>query len=104
MEIIYGNYTVTKYIESLPLTEYDHEETTLESHSGSYRFNRVPFGLKNESLHFENALDIFIAARKFQTGLVKLHYISIFYRDAKYDLHHIEKRLSDFRSKIKRWN
>ena len=46
------------------IAEEDCDKTTFASHSGLYRFLRVPFGLKNAPATFQRAVDIILSRVK----------------------------------------
>lgn len=58
-------------------------------HSGYYQFNRIPFGLKNEQMTFKLALNIVLAAYKWNTYLFHLDNILIFSKDSESNFEHI---------------
>ncbi|CDF38306.1 unnamed protein product [Chondrus crispus] len=50
----------------------DRDKTTFASHSGLYRFLRMPFALKNAPATFQRAVDIILSRVKWETALVYL--------------------------------
>ena len=58
--------------------EEDREKTTFASHSGLYRFLRIPLGLKKAPATFQRAVDIIMSRIKWETALVYLNDVIIF--------------------------
>ena len=62
------------------ITEEDLDKTTFASHSGLYRFLRMPFGLKNAPATFQRAVDIILSRVKWETALVYLDDVIVYSR------------------------
>jgi len=77
----------------IPLREVDKDKTTFVCHSGSYRFNRMTFGLNTAPATFQRALNIVLSAYKWQTCLVYLDDIVVYSRDIEYHFKHVEEIL-----------
>ncbi len=56
----------------IPVATQDQDKTTFTSHFATYRFKRMPFGLKNAPATFQRAIDIILAGVKWQHCLVYL--------------------------------
>lgn len=80
----------------IPLKTLYRDKNTLEFHSGTYRFNRMPIDLTKAPATFQSALDIALAAYKLRKSLVYLDYIIIFSKEADSLLKHVEKYLRHF--------
>jgi hypothetical protein len=48
----------------IPVHPDDRDKTTFNSHSGIYRFIRLPFGLRNAPATFQRAIDIILSGVK----------------------------------------
>ena len=54
----------------VPIAERDRDETTFSSHMGTFRYKRMPFGLRNAPATFQRALDIVLSGVRWETCLV----------------------------------
>ena len=63
----------------------DRPKTTSTCHSGTYQFNRMPFGLVNAPATFQSILDILLSGYSWKSCLIYLDDIIIFSKD--YDTH-----------------
>ena len=64
----------------IPVREEDKDKTTFTSHMGTYRFKRLPFGLKNAPATFQRALDMVLSGVRWQTCLIYLDDVIVFSR------------------------
>ena len=78
----------------VPIREEDKDKTTFVCHHGSYRYNRMPFGLMNAPATFQRALDIILAQYKWQTCLIYIDDIIIFSNDEESHFKHVDQILS----------
>ena len=62
------------------IAEEDRNKTSFASHSGLYRFLRMPFGLKNAPTTFQRAVDIILSRVKWDTALVYLDDVIVYSR------------------------
>ena len=58
----------------------DRDKTTFTCHSGTYRYRRMPFGLRNAPATFQRALDIILSGVRWQTCLIYLDDVIVFSR------------------------
>ena len=77
----------------LPVAREDQDKTTFTCHAGSYKFLRLPFGLRNAPATFQRAMDIILARVRWRFVLVYLDDIIIFSRGAEEHLSHLESVL-----------
>ena len=77
----------------LPVAEEDQDKTTFTCHAGSYKFLRLPFGLRNAPATFQRAMDIILSRVRWKFVLVYLDDIIIFSRDVDEHLRHLESVL-----------
>ena len=92
----------------IPVAQDDRDKTTFTSHLGTYRFKRLPFGLKNAPATFQRAIDIILSSVRWQTCLIYLDVI-VFSRDEAEHLHHGDQVLSLLREpgvtlKLTKWH
>ena len=74
----------------LPVADEDQDKTTFTCHAGSYKFLRLPFGLRNAPATFQRAMDIILSRVRWKYALVYLDDIIIFSRDDDSHLRNIE--------------
>ena len=77
----------------LPVAEEDQDKTTFTCHAGSYKFLRLPFGLRNAPATFQRAMDIILSRVRWKYVLVYLDDIIIFSRGVEQHLRHLESVL-----------
>ena len=78
----------------IPLAAGDTDKTTFTCHEGTYRFLRMPFGLRNAPATFQRTVDIVLSGLKWKTCLVYLDDIIVF-SNTEYDhFRHLEEVLS----------
>ncbi len=71
----------------------DRDKTTFTSHYGTYRFKRMPFGLKNAPATFHRVVDIILAGVKWQHCFVYLDDVIVFSNEVESHLRHLDKVL-----------
>lgn len=82
-----GNAKVFTTLDALwgywqvPLAEQDRDKTTFTSHMGTYRYTRMPFGLRNAPATFQRALDVILSEVKWRFCLVYIDDIIVFSND-----------------------
>lgn len=60
------------------VAEADKDKTCFTTHSGTYRYKRMPFGLRNASATFQRALDIVLSGVRWHSCLVYLDDVIVF--------------------------
>ena len=78
----------------IPLHEADRDKTTFCSHAGTYRFIRMPFGLRNAPATFQRAIEIILSGLKWKTCLVYLDDIIVYSTSREAHLQHLDEVLS----------
>jgi transposase InsO family protein len=78
----------------IPVHPPDRDKTTFTSHHGTYRFRRLPFGLRNAPATFQRAIDVILSGVKWKTCLVYLDDVIIFSPDRESHLGHVDEALS----------
>ena len=81
----------------IPLHEADRDKTTFCSHAGTFRFLRMPFGLRNAPATFQRAIDIILSGLKWRTCLVYLDDIIIYSTSREDHFHHVDEVLTTLR-------
>jgi len=74
----------------VPIAEQDRDKTTFTSHMGTYRYLRMPFGLRNAPSSFQRALDIILSGVRWRMCLVYIDDIIIFSKNREEHLEHLE--------------
>ena len=69
-------------------------KTTFKSLVGTYRYTRMPFGLRNAPSTFQRALDVILSGVRWKICLVYLEDYIIFSRDRKEHLDHLDTVLT----------
>ena len=64
----------------VPIAERDRVKTTFTSHMGTFRYKRMPFGLRNAPATFQRALDIILSGVRWKTCLVYIDDVVIFWK------------------------
>ena len=82
----------------IPVDHGDQEKTTFTTHCGTYRYKRMPFGLKNAPATFQRALDIILSGVRWQIRLVYLDDVIVFSKDQETHLDHLDTVLSLLRN------
>ena len=75
------------------IAEEDRDKTKFASHSGLYRFLRMPFGLKNAPATFQRAVDIILSRVKWETALVYLDDVIFYSRTVTEHMAHVREVL-----------
>ena len=78
----------------LPVEKQDQAKTTFTCHAGSYKFLRLPFGLRNAPATFQRAMDIILSRVRWKSVLVYLDDIIVFSQGVSQHLKHLETVLS----------
>ena len=81
----------------LPVAEQDQDKTTFTCHAGTYKFLRLPFGLRNAPATFQRAMDIILSKVRWKYVLVYLDDIIVFSNGEKQHLQHLETVLKMLR-------
>ena len=71
MDALWGYWQV-------PIAERDLDKTTFTSHLGTFRYKRMPFGLRNAPATFQRALDIILSGVRWKTCRVYIDGVVIF--------------------------
>lgn len=77
----------------LPIAEEDSDKTTIVSHRGTFQCERIPFGLRNASDIFQQALNLIIYGVRLKTCLVYLGDVLIFSKSVKDHIKHVDEVL-----------
>ena len=75
----------------LPIAERDQGKTTFTCHAGSYKFLRLPFGLRNAPATFQRAMDIILSGIRWKYCIVYLDDIILFSKTRDDHLKHLEE-------------
>ena len=78
----------------IPMSVEDMDKTAFVSHLGTYRYKRMPFGLKNAPATFQRALDIILSGLRWQVCLIYLDDVIVFSKDMEQHLDHLDQVLS----------
>ena len=95
-----GDATVFSTLDALwgywqvPIAEEDRDKTTFTTHLGTYRFKRMPFGLRNAPATFQRALDIVLSGVRWRTCLVYLDDVVVFSKTETDHLDHLDEVLT----------
>ena len=81
----------------IPVDPSDRDKTTFTTHRGTFRYKRMPFGLKNAPTTFQRALDILLSGVRWQICLVYLDEFIVFSKDYESHLDHLDLVLSSLR-------
>ena len=76
------------------MSDEDKDKTAFTSHLGTYRYTRMPFGLKNGPATFQRALDIILSGVKWQICLVYIDDVIVFSKDRESHLRHLDEVLT----------
>ena len=95
-----GDAAVFKTLEcnlgywKVPIAPADRDKTTFTTHLGTFRYLRMPFGLRNAPATFQRALDIILSGVRWQTCLIYLDEVIIFSMDITRHLGQVDEILS----------
>ena len=77
----------------VPVAPEDRDKTTFTFYLVTYRYVRMPFGLRNEPATFRRALYIILSGVRWQTCLIYLEDVIVFPKDAETHLRHVDEVL-----------
>jgi len=77
----------------IPVAAEDRDKTTFTSHTGLFRFLRLPFGLVNAPASFQRAFVIILSGLRWQTCLVYLDDVIVFSRTVGDHIRHLREVL-----------
>ena len=77
----------------VPVAPEDRDKTTFTSYLGTYRYVRMPFGLRNAPATFRRALDIILGGVRWLTCLIYLDDVIVYSKDAETHLRHVDEVL-----------
>ena len=78
----------------IPMADEDKDKTAFVTHLGTFRYKRMPFGLKNAPATFQRALDIILSGVRWQSCLIYLDDVIVFSKDAESHLEHLDEILT----------
>ena len=78
----------------VPIASEGRDKTTFTTHLGTLKHLRMPFGLRNAQATFQRALDIILSGVRWQTRLIYLDDVMIFYKDIASHLGHVDEILT----------
>jgi transposase InsO family protein len=78
----------------VPVAPEDMDKTTFTSHEGTFRFKRMPFGLRNAPATFQRVVDIILSGLTWKSCLVYLDDIIIYSEDTEDHLNHLDQVLT----------
>ena len=78
----------------IPMSDEDMDKTAFVSHLGTFRYRRMPFGLKNAPATFQRALDIILSGVRWQVCLIYLDDVIVFSKDYASHLRHLDEVLT----------
>ena len=73
----------------IPVRDEDKDKTTFTCHEGTFRFTRMPFGLKNAPATFQRGADVILSGLRWKSCLVYLDDIIIFSRTIEDHFKHL---------------
>ena len=82
----------------VPVAPEDRDKTTFTSYLGTFRYTRMPFGLRNARATFQRALDIVLSGVRWQSCLIYLDDVIVFSRTTEDHLRHVDEILTLFRN------
>ena len=75
----------------VPVAPEDRNKTTFTSYLGTFRYTRMPFGLRNAPATFQRALDIILSGVRWQSCLIYLDDVIVFSRSTDEHLRHVDE-------------
>ena len=78
----------------MPVAPEDRDKTTFTSYLGTFRYTRMPFGLRNAPATFQRALDIVLSGVRWQSCLIYLDDVIVFSRSTDEHLRHVDEILT----------
>ena len=78
----------------IPVAPDDMDKTTFTSHEGTYRFRRMPFGLRNAPATFQRTVDIVLSGLTWKSCLVYLDDIIIYSKTMNAHVGHLDEVLT----------
>ena len=78
----------------VPVAPEDRDKTTFASYLGTFRYTRMPFGLRNAPATFQRALDIILSGVRCQSCLIYLDDVIVFSRSSDEHLRHVDEILT----------
>ena len=82
----------------VPVAPEDQDKTTFTSYMGTFRYVRMPFGLRNAPATFQRALDIILSRVRWQTCLIYLDDVIVFSHTVAEHLRHVDEVLTLLRA------
>jgi len=95
-----GNATIFTTLDcnagywQVPVAPADRDKTTFTSYMGTYRYVRMPFGLRNAPATFQRALDIILSGVRWQSCLIYLDDVIVFSTSVEEHLVHVNQVLT----------
>ena len=80
------------------IADGDREMTAFVCHKGAYHYKSMPFGLKNAPATFQRALDIILSGVKWQSFLVYLDDVIIYFKTQEEHVQHLDDVLGLLRA------
>ena len=77
----------------VPVAPGDCDKTTFTSYLGTYRYFRMPFGLRSAPPTFQRALNIILSGVRWQTYLIYLDDVIVFLKGAETHIRHVKEVL-----------
>ena len=93
-ETIFSTLDCNSGYWQVPVAPADRDKTSFTTFLGTFRFLRMPFGLKNAPATFQRALDIILSGVRWQTCLVYLDDVIVFSRTHAEHLRHLDEVLT----------
>ena len=75
----------------IPMAEKDMDKTAFVTHLGTFRYKRMPFGLRNAPATFQRALDIILSGVRWQVCLVYIDDVIVFSKDVESHFVHLDQ-------------
>ena len=82
----------------VPVALEDRDKTTFTSYLGTFRYTRMPFGLRNAPATFQRALDIILSGVRWKSCLIYLDDVIVFSRTTEDHLRHVDEILTLLRN------